>query len=719
LSEERVQVKMNDSNNSQTILFIGAAAEAPAPSLLPDGIRLQIEPQLTEAVSFLRRSLENSPAANTLSPVLLLVGPEQDAITICRTLQENAYTAVYPIIPMLSDAAQRTAVLEAGAVDYLLTPLHKAEIAARIPLHATRRANQPAGLLSDAQEESHAYATQSAFLLLISRLLNEQLALPGLLDLALEQTAMLFNVSVGSIWLTSADGSRLELAAAITPRLLMHRQMESSNNVGLLGWAAQQHKPFALDLQAPPPWFDAEPDEMWMNNGRYLLIIPLYHHKLLGLILLHTNHAPFRKQDILLAEGAAASIAIALSNVTHLESLRRHNEEQQVLNEMSRELTDSLETETVLNRAVSWNERLCPAEYSLLWLVDDSQMQLRLAAATGLDTPDVTLNIGQGIVGRAAASARPAGIAAQQPDLDEKAWLQTHLHLTARNLLAIPVIYQGLAIGVILLINKIQGAFTTEDERLLSTASKMIAIALSNAAIYSRLQTLIDERTRLHQQAVQTARLAVVGRLTASLSHEINNPMQAIQGAMALALEELDDPVALREYIVLSQEQAMRVVQLVARLRQIYRPEGDKPSLVDLNALLQEVVAISHKELQRHKMEVQMELAPHAPSVWASADQLRLAFLNLTLALCDVFGVQDGSRLLLRSGAAEEWVWLEWETAVIPSAITAIQKILTGDTPKESGFGLMLCQDVIVAHGGELRLLQTPDKFTMRVELPV
>ncbi len=80
-----------------------------------------------------------------------------------------------------------------------------------------------------------------------------------------------------------------------------------------------------------------------------------------------------------------------------------------------------------------------------------------------------------------------------------------------------------------------------------------------------------------NNHSLEIARWTLIGRLTASLFHEINNPMQAIHGAMALALEELDAPESIEAYVNLSQREAQRVIDLIQQVRSIYRPHSDQP----------------------------------------------------------------------------------------------------------------------------------------------
>ena len=804
---------MDDNFLTQTVLFIGRAENAPDAALLPVAVRLHREADVAGALAYLRRPPEDAP------PSLLLIGPEQESAAVCRALQADEWAAIYPAIAILSDAAHRTAALEAGAVDYLLMPLSQVEMETRLSPWLARQRDQRArflrrlqedvnasapltqalaehlpdiaasfgasdiqvrrinrretapphtllfplpgknhadtclqltfagpprltprgkqilfwlaemvGVLLDigqAQENVQRYATQSALLTLTFRLLSEQTDLAPLLDTALERTSMMMPVSTASVWLRSADGAWLTLAASFSSRFMPPLPPRLPAGAGLLGWAAQLEKPAALDLLAErlPPMLPPEQEISWSGNGRYLLIAPLRRHgELTGFLIEQNETTAYNPEDVALIEEIAGLVANAVANALDLKTARETGEKQRALYQMSRQLTDSLEMDIVLNRTVVWMARLCPAEYSLLWLVDDSQTGLRLAAAFGLERPSqtVTLPLGKGRIGRAAAQGRvlpgdPAALALPQ---EEREQLQNRLGISARNLLAAPVIYQGLCIGVVTLINKANGICPENELAMVVTASGIAAGAIGNAALYERTRRLMAEKERSRQQAVQSARLAVVGRLTASLAHEINNPLQAIRGALTLALEENDDPEAVREYVSLALAEVERVTQTVARMRRVYVAERQTPEAVDVGAVLREVAALTRKELQRHKTSLQLRIPERPFPVWGYAQQLRLAFLNATLTLGDIMGKQGGGRLALRLTEANNLIYVDW-LAAAPPFITAVQKMLDGESMQESSFGISLCRDIIATHGGQLYLLQQADNQIFRIELPV
>ena len=573
--------------------------------------------------------------------------------------------------------------------------------------------------VSSLQEESQYYATQIAFLILIAKMLAEQSEIEEMLPLTLEHAVSLLNASGGDIWLYSSNGEQLELVSSLSASITYHPRSKVPVNRGILGWVVTERKAAHFDAVADAPQFDADVDEALLNNGRFLLALPLHHQDVLGTIVLQSHTHPFSKQDVMLLEGIASLLASAVANAMKVEELRDYTAQQQALYEMSRQIAGGLDLQNTLNRALGWAVRLIDIEVGLLWLVDENREYLRLSASHGLtELPEEEILIDGCILGDFLKTAQSITINDPKNDARYAHRMEKRIGFIPHNLLSIPLIYQGEPIGSLCLLNKIGTDFDKADADLLATATEMITLAIGNARLHTKTITFMDERERLYQKALQAERLATVGRLTASLAHEINNPMQAIKGAMALALEELDDPESLREYIELTIGQADRVVQLVGRVRQIYQPPTDAPETVDLNHLLQETIAMAQKEVRRQNTRLEVNLLPNLPTVWASANQLHLVFLNTILNLGDMIGNHGGGKLFVRTSTTPSTVRIEFTTAVSLVPIANLTKLLQGEIPEEMGFGLSLSRDIIIAHGGTPQLLQQNEQVTLRIELP-
>ncbi len=104
--------------------------------------------------------------------------------------------------------------------------------------------------------------------------------------------------------------------------------------------------------------------------------------------------------------------------------------------------------------------------------------------------------------------------------------------------------------------------------------------------------------------SLRLVRLAAIGRLTASLVHEINNPMQTIQGALTLALENPRDAAEVDSYLRVSLQESERVVRIADRIRAIYSPSPHSPQVTDVNRAVEEAAATALKELVRQKVRL-------------------------------------------------------------------------------------------------------------------
>jgi GAF domain-containing protein len=582
-------------------------------------------------------------------------------------------------------------------------------------------------------QDMQIYATQAAFMILIARAVSERPDLQEVLSFTLEQAVTLLNASGGQIWLFSTGGRWLEPASVLTttftrrPNLAGRQPDRRARGQGLIGWVAAKVKPLHTIAAAADPRFDSQVDQLEASGDYSLLAIPLVHQQqALGVLAIYNNkQTPFSDQDTALLEGMAGLVVSAITNARMVQELRSYADRHRALYEMSQQIAAGLDLTTTLKRALHWTGRLFDVEISTLWLLDETQANLCLAAATGFElepdsppviSPENSLTswvLAQGetvVVNDPAADARIA--------LDMMHRLQT----TLRNIIAAPMICQGQTIGVMSLMNKISGPFAEADLTLLSMVVDIIAVAVGNARLHSRTLVLMTEQERLHRQMLQAERLGTVGRLTASLSHEINNPMQAIHGALTLALEELADPEALALYIQTAMQESERVVQLLNRMRQIYRPQTEAPELLNPRQLLQEVIPIARKELARKQVILRADLAADPPLILAVANQLYLVFLSYILNLGDAIAAAGGGDLYLRLSQLPEAIQIEFLTDLPAPALLDQVNILTSaghQAEAETRFSSYLSYDIVMALGGSLDFQQQDRQSVLRLKLPV
>ena len=148
----------------------------------------------------------------------------------------------------------------------------------------------------------------------------------------------------------------------------------------------------------------------------------------------------------------------------------------------------------------------------------------------------------------------------------------------------------------------------------------------------------------------RTEKLAVAGRLAASIAHEINNPLEAVTNCLYLVGQgELSRDS--REYLDMAQKELNRVAQITVQTLRFYR-RSTRPSQTDIPELLEAVVALFESRLNRAEIEVVRDFRD-TPTILAHDGEIRQVMANLVSNGLDAMG--RGGRLVLRTMASRCW----------------------------------------------------------------
>ncbi len=239
------------------------------------------------------------------------------------------------------------------------------------------------------------------------------------------------------------------------------------------------------------------------------------------------------------------------------------------------------------------------------------------------------------------------------------------------------------------------------------------------------------EEGRIRQQLFESEKLAATGRLTASIAHEINNPLEAIKNALYLLVagSKPDDPQ--RAFLELAQRETERVSRIIRQMLGVARPSARK-TLTDVNKIVQEVLALVDPQLRRRHIIPRLELDETLPPILASADQLKQVFLNLVLNARDA--MPNGGELLIQTRMAQRQdnivlaekhlvVRVRDDGAGIPEEVR--RRVFepffsTKGEHRGTGLGLWVCQEIIRSHGGQIQVNSKVGKgTTFLVGLPL
>ncbi len=272
---------------------------------------------------------------------------------------------------------------------------------------------------------------------------------------------------------------------------------------------------------------------------------------------------------------------------------------------------------------------------------------------------------------------------------------------------------------------------STQDMALLEMAAGQIGAALLGleAAQAARMDEL--EEGRIREQLFESEKLAATGRLTASIAHEINNPLEAIKNALYLlvARSQPEDPQ--RAFLELAQRETERVSRIIRQMLGVARPSASM-ALTDVNRVVQETLALIEPQLQRRQIIPTLELDTTLPPIMASADQLKQVFLNLFLNARDAMPHGGGLLIQTRIARLHDNIMLADKYLVvrvrddgegIPEELRSRvfePFFSTKGAQRSSGLGLWVCQEIIRSHGGQIHINSKVGKgTTFLVGLPL
>jgi signal transduction histidine kinase len=209
------------------------------------------------------------------------------------------------------------------------------------------------------------------------------------------------------------------------------------------------------------------------------------------------------------------------------------------------------------------------------------------------------------------------------------------------------------------------------------------------------------------QEALLRAeKMAAAGRLTASIAHEVNNPLQSVQNCLHLAGREDMAPDKRKEYFDLAQNELERLMKTMHRMLDFYRPGAARVEQVDILELLQHVLSLASQQLSQRRVDVKKDLPASLPPIYAVSGQIQQVFLNLILNSLDA--MPTGGELKVGARALEEGVEVTFQDSgpgIPESHRNDIFEPFFSTKEGGTGLGLTVSYNIVTAHGGTLDLV--------------
>jgi two-component system NtrC family sensor kinase len=564
------------------------------------------------------------------------------------------------------------------------------------------------------------------------------LELDTVLHQILQRTCRALDAAEGSILLQDPVTDELFFAVSLTDRTSDLRDQRLAPGQGIAGWVVQHGQPVRVsDVRDDSRWHP-EVDAAISFETRSLLCAPLIHSgQVSGVVeVVNKREGDFDAEDLDLLVSVASITAAALENARLFTATKVRVEELTLLNEIAMSLTATLDYSAVVRAALFQVQRLFHSDGVSLLQPDPQTGELYFVQALErqkqVDIP-VRLTPGEGIAGWALAQDRSVATEDAQHDPRFSRRVDDYLGIQTRSLMATPLRTPERSIGVLEVISQEAAIYNRDDLRVLQAIASTLAVALQNARLYAGQKQLVREREEAQARLIQSEKMSALGRLAASIAHEINNPLQAIQGCLTLVGEEMVGQQRrdkLTRYLTIVDSEIERIAAIVKRMRDFYRPARKAMEPTDLHVVLAGVLELSSKQLQHGDITVERRWAADLPQVQANPDHLRQVFLNLVLNALDA--MPEGGTLRIATSLDEgrgdgdldqrdvRMTFTDTGIGMSPEAQAQLFEPFFTTKPHGTGLGLSIAYQIIQAHNGQVEVeSQEGVGTTFTILLPV
>ena len=260
------------------------------------------------------------------------------------------------------------------------------------------------------------------------------------------------------------------------------------------------------------------------------------------------------------------------------------------------------------------------------------------------------------------------------------------------------------------------------------TGPKLLGVSMDVTARKHAEASAAQKRAELEH----VARVATLGELTVSLTHELQQPLAAILVNSYIAGRLLDAPEPdlqqVRGTLADICEVTERAGDVIRGLRAMLKRDGTAAvsTNVDVNTVIRVVERLTHGDANLHRVTVHLDLSSDVGTVKGDGVQLQQVILNLMLNAFSAMSATglDGARLLVRSSSNDELtVLIEVEdsgTGIAAENLESIFDPFITSKPEGLGMGLSICRSIIERHGGRISAANNPDRgATFSITLPV
>lgn len=438
------------------------------------------------------------------------------------------------------------------------------------------------------------------------------------------------------------------------------------------------------------------------------------------------SSTPFHDDSRIDLEADELNLADQVSRLSDANRrLRRKIFDHYTVFEISRHLSSMLDTETLIDAILLTCLGQMGVERAAIFLTDPNSEFLVNPHVKGVDIAKLK-KIKISYNSKLAMNLLKTGKPMTSLELAEYIKNDDSLNILMSYLdiqLVTPLLMKDKLLGILFLPGKISLAdYYDSDLEFLSLLMNQLSVALENAQLYAREKQIIEKLQNTQRLLVETEKMAALGKLSASIAHEVNNPLGIINNYLQiLSLRKVPDDVY-QNYIRILKEEVERIAGIVKQLLAFYRPHQEIITDVDINRVLAESLALLSNQLSNANINVFLDIKRTMPKIQGSSEKLKQVFLNLIMNAKDF--MPKGGEIEIKARTQDKNIAIDISDTgpgIAPENMSKIfEPFFTTKGKDGTGLGLAVCYGIIQWHQGIIAVANNKRggaKFT--ITLPI
>ena len=454
-----------------------------------------------------------------------------------------------------------------------------------------------------------------------------------------------------------------------------------------------------------------------------------------------------RAFDVLITSNVIADVAgknmgnaFIIRDITKIkqaqQEIKRRNIRLSTLNAISMTVSSSLDLNEVLNSTIDEILEILEPDSMRIYLLDEEREVLNLVAHKGHSANFIKKSymrcrkVGDGLLGQTMLTGETRVV--DNFLRSEDPYVDSFVSEGLQSTIYIPLMSKGKPVGVMSVSTHFAFKFPADYVRFLTAIGNQIGMTVDNANLYERIKTAYQDLQEAQEQVIRSEKLASLGKLSATIAHEINNPLAAVLNYIRLMIkimarggfteERLDD---ISRYLNTMETETARCGEIVKNLLAFSRQSKTTMGTHSIEEIIDRSVTLIAHDLEIKNIRILKEVDSNLPAILCDFRQIQHVFLNLLSNSSEAMA--EGGVITVTAKYIESDGFVEIRIADTGRGIPKedLKNIFepfftTKEEGKGVGLGLSIVYGIISRHNGSIDVESEIGKGTeFKVHLPI